>query len=209
MATQNLKKELLFSQTKKQIEQALQELTTKKSDANKKFESELKIKQNELDKSLEDQKKDYANRINALQATNKDMVANLESVAKKYKMAQEEQNTRLKNLTDDKQKEYKKIQEEYQTKAKNEEVKFRDLVKKLEDQKLQTITNFTKETEKELSRLNKFLDEQKAKNKIESDQKREELRTTIIKLEDEKIKLVQQKNAETKKALDNIQKIYD
>ena len=75
--------------------------------------------------------------------------------------------------------------------------------------KLKTITNFTKETEKELSRLNKFLDEQKTKNKIESDQKREELRTTIIKLEDEKIKLVQQKNAETKKALDNIQQMYD
>ena len=101
------------------------------------------------------------------------MVTNLESVAKNYKMTQDELQQRLKNLTDDKQKEYKKIQEEYNTKAKNEEVKFKDLVKKLEDQKLQTITNFTKETEKELSRLNKFLDEQKAKNKIESDQKRE------------------------------------
>ena len=129
------------------------------------------------------------------------MVTNLESIAKNYKMTQEEQQQRLKNLTDEKQKEYKQIQEEYNTKAKNEEIKFRDLVKKLEDQKLETITNFTKETEKELSRLNKFVDEQKAKNKIESDQKREELRTTITKLEDEKIKLVQEKNAETKKAL--------
>jgi putative ABC transport system permease protein len=208
-ATQNLKKELLFEQTNKQIAQTLEDLNNKKSDANKKFDEELKKKQSELDKSLEDQKKDYANRINALQATNKDMVANLESLAQKYKLSQEEQNKRLKNLTEDKQKEYKKIQEEYNTKAKNEESKFKELIKKLEDQKLQTITNFTKETEKELSRLNTILEEQKAKNKIESDQKREELRTTIIKLEDEKIKLVQQKNAETKKALDNIQQMYD
>jgi hypothetical protein len=208
-AKENLKKELLFAQTNKQIEQALEELNSKKSDANKKFDEELKKKQSEFDKSLEDQKKDYDNRINGLQETNKSIISNLESLAQKYKLTQEEQNLRLKNLTEDKQKEYVKIQEEYDTKAKNEEVKFKELIKKLEDQKLQTITNFTKETEKELSRLNAVIEEQKAKNKIESDQKREELKETINKLEDEKIRLVQEKNAETKKALDKIQQMYD
>ena len=102
-----------------------------------------------------------------------------------------------------------KIQKEYEEKAKNEESKFKELLNKLEADKLQTITNFTKETEKELLRLNKFLEEQKAKNKIESDQKRSELRDTINRLEDEKMRLVQQKNAETKRALDNIQQMYD
>ena len=208
-ATQNLKKELILNETNKQIELALDKLNKSKSGVNKDFQEELKNKQAELDKTLKDQKKDYVKRINSLQKTNKDMVANLESLAQKYKISQEEQNLRLKNLTEDKQKEYIQIQKEYEEKAKNEENKFKELLKKLEDDKLKTITNFTKETEKELLRLNKFLEEQKEKNKIESDQKRAELKDTINRLEDEKMRLVQQKNAETKKALDNIQQMYD
>lgn len=208
-ATQNLKKDLLFEQTNKQIAQALEELNTKKSDINKEFEEELRIKQADLDKSIAAQKQDYVNKINVLQESNNKLVSNLELLGKNYQIAQDEQQTRLKTLIDDKQKEYVKIQEEYVTKAKNEQAQFEQLVKKLEEQKLATIKNFTGETEKELSRLNIVLEEQKAKNQVEADQKRKELVETITKLEDEKIKLVQQKNTETKQALDKIQQMYD
>ncbi len=184
-------------------------MDNKKSNINKTFEEELKQKQDELDKSIQKQNQDYLNKINALQESNNIMVGNLEALGKSYQIAQDEQNARLKTLTEDKQKEYVKIQEEYETKARLEQEQFAQLVKQLEDQKLQTIKNYTAETEKQLSNLNLVLEEQKLKNQIESEQKTKELTDTIAKLEDEKIKLIQQKNEETKQSLDKIQQMYD
>ena len=208
-ANQELKKTLLLEQTEITITKALEELNSKKTTINKEFDDQLKKTQSDLDTALLSQKNDYAKKITTLQESNNQMVSNLEAIAKTYKMAQEEQNKNLQVLTETKQKEYIKIQEEYNLKAKLEEDKFKQIVKTMEDNKFETIKKFTQETDKELSRLNLIVDEQRKQNQIESDKKRVELTEVITKLENDKIQLVNQKNAETKQALDNIQKIYD
>jgi len=208
-ATQELKKELLFSETNKQIQLTLDKLNNRKSVINIEFEKNIKLKQKEFDETLKKQNIDYLNKINSLKEANKNMVANLESLAEKYKLNQAEQNSRLNKLILDKRNEYSKIQLEYDKKANLEEKKFQEIVKKLEDDKFQTIKKFTKETQNELLKINSFLEEQKAKNKLESDKKRKELDFTLNKLENEKIELVKQKKAEIKKALDDIQNIYN
>jgi len=208
-ATQELKKELLFSETNKQIQLTLDKLNNRKSVINIEFEKNIKLKQKEFDETLKKQNIDYLNKINSLKEANKNMVANLESLAEKYKLNQAEQNSRLNKLILDKRNEYSKIQLEYDKKANLEEKKFQEIVKKLEDDKFQTIKKFTKETQNELLKINSFLEEQKAKNKLESDKKRKELEDTLNKLENEKIELVKQKKAEIKKALDDIQNIYN
>lgn len=188
---------------------ALEDLESKKVGINKSFEEELKKKQTELDNSLQSQKEDYAKRLNSLQKINDNMVAQLEETAKKYQIAQEEQNLRLDNLLQIKQKEYEQIQKDYDTKSKVEQDKFAELIKKMENDKSETIKKFTKETEKELLRLNLVVEEQRLKNQVESDSKREELKVVINQLEDEKIRLVKEKNDETQKALNKIQELYD
>ncbi len=208
-ATQELKKELLFEQTNKQINMALEDLESKKVGINKSFEEELKKKQTELDNSLQSQKEDYAKRLDSLQKSNDIMVAQLEETARKYQIAQEEQNLRLDNLLQIKQKEYEQIQKDYDTKSKVEQDKFAELIKKMENDKSETIKKFTQETEKELLKLNLVVEEQRLKNQVESDSKREELKVVINQLEDEKIRLVKEKNDETQKALNKIQELYD
>ena len=208
-ATQELKKNLLFEQTNKQISKALEELDSKKSVINKSFEEELKKKQNDLDSALIAQKDDYVKRLSVLQESNNQMVSKLELMAKTYKLAQEEQDAKLKTLTDTKQKEFVQIQQEYDFKAKTEQEKFAQIVKTMEESKFETIKKFTQETEKELSRLNVVVEEQRVQNQVESDKKRQELKAVITKLEDDKIRLVNEKNEETKKALDKIQQMYD
>lgn len=208
-ATHELKKDLLFEQTNKQINMALEELDSKKAGINKSFQEELKNKQTDLDSALLAQKDDYVKRLTVLQESNNQMVTKLEVMTKTFKIAQEEQATRLDNLTETKQKEYIQIQQEYEFKAKTEQAKFEQIVKNMEQAKFDTIKKFTQETEKELLHLNLIVDEQRIQNQIESDKKREELKAVIIKLDDEKIRLVNEKNEETKKALGKIQQIYD
>ena len=86
---------------------------------------------------------------------------------------------------------------------------FKNQMKKLEDDKLNKINEYTNFTKQELQSLGKNLEEQRLKAKADGVKYKKELEDTIEKLDKERMQIIKKKNDETASILNKIKQEYE
>ena len=86
---------------------------------------------------------------------------------------------------------------------------FNNQMKKIEEDKLNKVKDYTNFTKQELQALEKNLEEQRLKTKADGIKYKKELETTIEKLDKERIEIIKKKNNETTSILNKIKQEYE
>ena len=105
--------------------------------------------------------------------------------------------------------EYNKLKSENDKKLQNEMTIFKNQMKKLEDDKLNKVNEYTNFTKQELQSLGKNLEEQRLKAKADGVKYKKELEDTIEKLDKERMQIIKKKNDETASILNKIKQEYE
>ena len=88
-------------------------------------------------------------------------------------------------------------------------IKFKNQIKKLEDDKLNKVKDYTNFTQQEIQSLGKNLEEQRLKAKADGVKYKKELEDTIEKLDKERMQIIKKKNDETASILNKIKQEYE
>jgi uncharacterized protein (UPF0305 family) len=105
--------------------------------------------------------------------------------------------------------EYNKLKLESDKKLLDEMTIFKNQMKKLEEDKLNKVKNYTIFTEKEIQSLGQNIEEERLKAKTDGMKYKKELEDTIEKLDKERMQIIKKKNDETASILNKIKQEYE
>ena len=206
---QEQQKENIINETNSLVEQYISGYEKKKAETDEEFRLQVERKKAEFENIIQKQKDEYNNRIEQLKETNETIYSNLTDMTNKYQHALQEESVKLQNFLTLQEQKYELLKKEYQEKSKVAQENFNNVLKELEDKKMERIKSYALETQQEIQNIKNTLEIQKQNNELEAITMQKKLSEMMERLETEKINLVKRKQIETEESLNKLKQNYD